>query len=229
MRQNLIKAFLTIGLSLVAFSSASAYTIDFDSVIKPETSGATLTSPETWATVWDFNSGNFVDGRPTVFQSISENTAAIVTGSVSGAAAPASTDKTPYLAVPAPGSASASGSITFNLSSYSSYLGLYWGSIDTYNSITFYSGDTTLTLFGDDIVGTDANGNQVNAPSNPYVNIYGLDPFNSFKLASTGRAFELDNLAVGTPVPEPAAMLLMGLGLAGLAGIQMKRRKSTKS
>jgi hypothetical protein len=230
MKKNWFSIFLTIGLTFVAFTSASAYTITFDSVVKTETSGTTLTSPEAWATVWDFNSGGFDIDRPGVFTSYVADTAAIITGTMSGSAAPARTDKTPYLAIPSPASASTSGYITINVSSENNYLGLYWGSIDIFNSISFYqNGVETLTLFGNDIV-AGANGDQISLRSNTYVNIYGLDPFDSFTLKSTYRAFELDNLAVGTtPVPEPGTILLMGLGLAGLAGMQIKRKKITNS
>ena len=230
MKKNILSVFLTIVFSLVALSNASAYSINFNSSTKTETDGTTLTSPYSWATVWDFNDGGLGDFPPGAFTSISYDTAAIVTGSMSGAAAPALTDKTPYLAIPAPGNSSTSGNITFRLGSDNTYLGLYWGSIDRYNSITFYQDNSkTLTLFGSDIVGSDANGNQVAPPSNSYVNIYGLAPFDSFMLSSTSRAFEVDNLAVGAPVPEPATMLLMGLGLLGLAGIQIKRKKTINS
>lgn len=229
MKKNMLSVFLTILFSLVALSNASAYSIDFNYSQKFEADGKTLTSPYSWATVWDFNSGG-LGSFPGAFTSTTYDTAAIFKGSMSGSAAPGLSDKTPYLAIPGPGSVSTSGYITFGLASDNTYLGLYWGSIDRYNSITFYqNGVQTLTLSGSDIVGEDANGNQVAAPSNPYVNIYGLDPFDSFKLSSTHRAFEVDNLAVGTPVPEPATMLLMGLGLVGLAGIQIKRKKTINS
>jgi hypothetical protein len=238
MRKIISSTVLAIGLSLATSSLGLAYTISFESTIKNEApgySGSTLTSPEAWSIVWDFNSGNLTTNRPSAFTSYEAATAAVVTGSSSGQyAAPSTTDVTPYLAVPAPATPNdgnpnndaASGYITFWLSSNTNtYLGLYWGSIDTYNSITFRkNGVDFLTLSGNNIVGQDANGNQVNRPSNPYVNIYGLDPFDSFTLRSTSRAFELDNLAVGTePVPEPATMMLMGLGLAGLAAMGRKK------
>ena len=53
------------------------------------------------------------------------------------------------------------------------------------------------------------------------------ESFDKVVLASTGMAFEVDNLAVGNqPVPEPATMLLFGMGLLGLAGMTRKRTKA---
>lgn len=121
-----------------------------------------------------------------------------------------------------------------------SYLGLYYGSIDNYNDIAFYSGSNLIRGQGDlsDGVLTGAeilrsqggtSGNQYQPGSNVYVNIF-FDPnetFTAFEFRNaTSPAFELDNIVIGvTAVPEPATMLLLGLGLVGLAGVRRRFKK----
>ena len=122
-----------------------------------------------------------------------------------------------------------------------SYLGIYYGSIDPYNNLKFYSGNSLITgtgflsdgiLTGQEILqlspGTPP-GSWTAPGSNVYVNLFfdANDPFfTSFRFSTTGIAFEADNMVAGfTTVPEPATMLLFGAGLAGLAGFRRKRSK----
>jgi hypothetical protein len=155
----------------------------------------------------------------------------IVTGSLSGRyAAPYnsglmnSPDDTRYLTLPKASDLDGIGSasVTFGGASYN-YLGLFWGSIDTYNTIGFLSDDNVVASFTGSDVYRNANGNQSAPPTNRYMNFIDMPDFDEVRFTSTQFAFEIDNVAAGaTPVPLPTSLLLLGAGLASLAGLRRK-------
>lgn len=125
------------------------------------------------------------------------------------------------------------GQVTLQLDKYHQYFGLLWGSVDDYNTLSFYDGTTLLFKFTGLDVDSMANGNQ-GATGTHYVNINSDTPFNRVIASSTRYGFEFDNVALAvnppdlmsiSPVPEPEtyAMLLAGLAMVG----GMARRRAT--
>jgi hypothetical protein len=109
------------------------------------------------------------------------------------------------------------GSVQFNFSKPNNYFGLYWGSLDPYNSITFsYRGNSIGTFSGTeiaDMLGLTADGHWSSPSSNRYVNFYtGGNPYDEVTLGTTNYAFEVANVAFGDPptnVPEPSSLALL--------------------
>jgi hypothetical protein len=115
---------------------------------------------------------------------------------------------------------------TLDLGGMYQYFGLLWGSIDAYNTLDFYSGAMLLGSITGAQVTAGANGNQgVNGTL--YVNINSDTPFDQVVMRSSQYAFEFDNVALNsTPIPEPASLAILGLGLLGLGAMSRARRKA---
>lgn len=152
---------------------------------------------------------------------------ALVTGSQSGLYAQPLGTNTQYLSVPNPSATTLSAN--FALGTAANYFGLFWGSIDSYNFISFYLDNILVASYsGSAIVGQFADGNQLSYSSNRYINFdFGSDSFDSVKLTSNGFAFESDNHAFKklVSVTEPSTALLFLLGLISLT--LMRRQVKT--
>jgi len=194
--------------------------------------GNTLTCPYSWAIV-----DNFDSGRPgwTYGDATYGDNGAIVgpgdayDGSKKIAAAPYNPhvgggvdDDTFYYTVPEDVTDSPKSATVFFGGGTYNYLGLWWGSMDTYNKIDFYLGSfgnaAVATVTGSQVSLDSASGAQGDALNNAYVNIHGLPDFDRAKFTSSQYAFEFDNLAV----PVPGAVLLGFLGLSA-AGIKLRK------
>lgn len=198
---------------------ASAYTIN-TLFATPVDDSDGYTSPYAGVFVQNFDGSGFGNWQ---------GNGAIVTGSSSGLyAAPygqGAADHTKYLTVPLDYSG-VNGPPVVQVTGFgtANYLGLWWGSMDNYNTFTFYLGGTMVLSFtGTDVITQGAtSGDQVAYGSNHYVNFVGLPDFDKFEFSSSQFAFEVDNVAIGYNVPEPTTMLLLGLGILGLAGFRKK-------
>jgi len=135
---------------------------------------------------------------------------------------PTGVDTTPYLSSGVkPYNNLGGGLITLSFTTPVTYFGLLWGSVDTYNKITFFNGATSLGSLSGANVLTNPHGSQ-GSDGSTYVNIFSDTPFTSVVIESNGSyAFEIDNVAYGVP-DGGATMAMLGIGLMGLAGLRRK-------
>jgi hypothetical protein len=223
MIKSLAIIFTVIVFNISVLTQAFGISITYDYILD---AGNDPTTAEPYATVWDFNGASLAT-PPAFILGVSQTGggASVVNGTTASYASPLN-DTTDYLAVPING---APGSVTFDFGNEYNYFGLYWGSIDSFNRISFYdSVGLVITLTGNQLpTPVIANGSQVSDLSNLYVNFFfGDKVFEKVKFTSTSKAYELDNIAFGnTPVPEPATMLLFGAGVLGIVGSRLKKRK----
>lgn len=131
-------------------------------------------------------------------------------------------DRTTYLATGAAGS-----NVTLAFVGPTRYMGLLWGSVDAYNTLTFFNGTTQVGQFtGADVGNSAGTGNCIGGDQGKlgtcYVNINLSDSFTSVVATSSAYAFEFDNVAISASplkVPEPGTVgvFLLGLLLVGSA------------
>jgi hypothetical protein len=107
------------------------------------------------------------------------------------------------------------GSVTLTMPGQEMYIGLLWGSVDSYNSLSLYNGSTLVgTVTGTDVT-SNANGDQ-GVSGTYYVNINSTESFNTVVASSTQYAFEFDNVAFNSQaVPEPSSFALALIGMTG--------------
>lgn len=112
--------------------------------------------------------------------------------------------------------------VEINFAKALNYFGLHWGSVDSYNTISFFKGLTQVgsTYSGADIL-AGANGDQ-GLDGSVYTNFFAGsgESFNRIVLRSSSAAFESDNHAYRA-IPTPA--LLPGLIALGV-GVMRKRK-----
>ena len=109
------------------------------------------------------------------------------------------------------------------------YIGLYYGSIDSYNDLHFFDGEIEITaITGSEILDENGhNGSWTEPGANVYVNVDFApeEAFTAFEFRTDGIAFEMDNIVIGLTkrpdrIPEPASLLLFAFALLALVKIR---------
>ena len=210
-----LTAAVSAGLLISGSANAAIVSVTSGGVADPTSGQVSSFASAPGAVTYDMSSNIPVFGGSPV---------AFVTGSSSGQYATPFGDTTRFASV---GTLTAPATSTLLLSGSNNYVGLYWGSIDAYNSLTVTdaSGDHVVNSANFSSILTPAIGNQGPGGS-LYINIFTDSAITKLTFFSNQAAFEFDNLTVAA-VPEASTWAMMILGFLGLGFLGY--RKSVKS
>lgn len=223
---------LTLGSAFVASAALLAVSASTAGAVSISIGGTSVAgegykSNVAGATTIDFNSGAAPTSGMVSYSGVTNH---IVQGNRGGHHATPAGDTTKYLTLSRAGAgvAGSTGALTLDFAKALDYFGLYWGSVDTYNYLDIFKGNTLLrTISGRDVSATP-NGGWTGSATNKFVNLYADagESFDRVVMRSTGVAFETDNHAFKQAVPEP---FTVGGSLVGLAmGWKMRRKQQAK-
>jgi hypothetical protein len=109
------------------------------------------------------------------------------------------------------------GSVTVGFTTDLSSVTIYWGSPDTFNTLTLGNGDVITGTEVATALGFTANGSNANTG---WVTIADTTSFKSFTASSSQPAFEFD---MAGAVPEPSTWGMLMLGFSGLGYAAFRR------
>jgi hypothetical protein len=256
MHKKLLARFAMGAVALAAAAGAQAVTVTYDFAVPLDGSGKTsrlvgaANANVGNVFVETFDRADGTGGLNTPSNLVSVTTVSgggfgFAKGSLDSVYAAPAGNTTNFAYGPTQGSGSRSAEVNVNYTNLLSglgpnaslnYLGLYYGSIDTYNDLIFFNaaGQVIQTITGASLINqfNGTSGNQSADSSNIYVNLFfdRAEEFTSFNFRTTAPAFEMDNLVVGfqvaapTRVPEPGSLALIGLGLTALAVSRRRKR-----
>jgi hypothetical protein len=237
-----------IGLAAVAFvfsSTLSAawanYTVSYSSTALPSATGPVYNvdlAGDLGANHLTLNPGtpNQLDVTVNNAATTSDAPAGVVQGSVAAHfAAPIAAPGPVYWT--APYFSTGMGSIAMTFASAQKYLGFLWGSVAAGDTLDFYShGKNVAHISGNSVINA-AQGIRVGAQAPDFndsqytlINFTNNDTFDSVTLSQAGTpSFEAADFQFAVvnqvaPVPEPASLLLIVFGLAGICLVQARRR-----
>ena len=225
-------AFAVVGLGL--FSTAASAAVTLSSAAGLSTHPGVGPGEQM---IWNFDTGiggienSHFQYHGDVFTSSLANVAADPAGDTSafGAAENAA-------GAAAAGQAFTDAMFTVNTGTTITSLSIDLGSLDTFNTLNFYSGTTLEGHFTGNTLAAAllglADGNQTSDLTNGrfYFKFLASDDINKLVFSSTSPAFEFDNIAATiSGVPEPAtwAMMLLGFGFVGFMMRSNRQKTAT--
>jgi hypothetical protein len=199
---------------LSASANAAIISVTSGGIADPTSGQVSAFASAPGAVTFDMNSNPGFTGSPVLF----------ATGTTGGQNAQPFGDTTQYASV---GTLVTPATSFLTIGGNNNYVGLYWGSVDAYNSLTVTdaSGDHVINSALFSSVLTPAIGDQGPGGS-LYINIFTDSAISKLTFFSDQKAFEFDNLTVAA-VPEASTWAMMILGFLGLGFIGY--RKSSKS
>ena len=223
---SLLTAFIaSAGLFMSAAANAGVISVTAGGTIAPNNGEVLSQAFNGTPTVYDFDTSTptftGVSGAVSIFNAA--NSSPVINGA---SAAEPFGDTTSFASV---GSNFAPASASIAISGSNNYIGLYLGSVDSFNNIILTdSQGNSVSYSGAQLFNpNNPTGNQGNGGS-VYLNFFDTGAtFTSITFTSTGTAEEFDNLTIGSAVPEPATWAMMILGFLGLGFLGYRRSSNS--